>query len=366
MISFQRAENSDHRSWNDFIKAAPNGNFRQTTYWGEIKSLTGWAPHYFLIKKDNEICGGALIQERKIPLGHTSLLYCPNGPVVNWKDEEACKTLLAGIKRFVKEKKSFLMRSDPEPVAEEQDQERHLAEAGFKKIPDRFSQWNRTLYTTRVILNLDEDKLFMRMRRTHRQNINTAMKNGVITSYEIKPDDASSFCALMQGLEIRRHSVLHAKEYHESVYQNLVNSGIGYFIKAELDGRVISGLIVVILGDKAWAVFMANDYEYRKLMPNKLLLWEGVRLAKSRGCRFLDLGASQGTKDFDPEHDPLDLLKQAYAPEIVHYPGYFDLPNSFYSLFRLSEAKLMPMISTLYVGIQRFAKCRTNRPNVTA
>ena len=352
MISFQRAENSDHRSWNDFIKAAPNGNFRQTTYWGEIKSLTGWAPHYFLTKRDNEICGGALIQERKIPLGHTSLLYCPNGPVVDWKDEEACKTLLGGIKSFAKEKKSILMRSDPEPVAEEQDQERHLAEAGFKKIPDRFSQWNRTLYTTRVILDLDEDQLFMRMRRTHRQNINTVRRSGVITSYEIKAGDSSAFGVLMQGLEVRRHSVLHAQKYHEKVYENLVLSGTGYFIKAELGDQVISGLIVVILGDKAWAVFMANDYNYRKLMPNKLLLWEAIRLAKSLGCRFIDLGASQGTGDFDPENDPLDLLKSAYRPEVIYYPAYFDFHNSLlYPFFRIAERTVLPVSLKYYVKI---------------
>lgn len=353
MIRFLVADTSDYNLWNDFIIKSPNGNLRQTTFWGEIKALTGWKPYYFLVERDGEVCGLALVQERKIPFFPWRLFYCCRGPVVDWSDKEACETIFAGLRKFVKQKHGLLLRMDPEPVAMAQEQEGSLLGIGFRKIPDRFSQWNRTLYTTRVILDLDEDKLFMRMRRTHRQNINKAIKEGITTSYETESNDSEQFATLMQGLELRRNSFLHAKAYYAKIFQNLVDSGIGYFLKARLDGKTISGLIVAVLGDKAWAVFMANDYAYRNLMPNKLLLWEAIRLAKSLKCRFLDLGASQGSGDFDPLNDPLDNLKHAYSPEVIHYLGYFDLPSSFYPLFRFAESSLIPTALKYYMKIQR-------------
>jgi peptidoglycan pentaglycine glycine transferase (the first glycine) len=353
MYKFYKAESTDYKAWNDFIKEAPNGNFRQTTYWGEIKALTGWLPHYYFVKQNDKIRGVALIQEKKIPYFPISLLYCPNGPVVDWKDNDASKILLGGIKFFAKEKKTVLLRIDPEPVNEEQDQEKNLFEVGFKKIPDRCSQWNRTLYTTRVMLDLEEEILFMQLSRTLRKNVKTAIKNGVVTTFEIKPGDSSLFATLMQGLETRRASLLHVKQYHEKVFENLVENGIGYFLKAELEGQIISGLIVVILGDKAWAVFIANDYAYRKLMPNKLLIWEAIRLSKSLGCRFLDLGATQASADFDPENDPLDSLKNAYRPNVVYYPGYFDFSGLFYQIFRIAEKMIIPNFLKVYVKTKR-------------
>jgi len=356
MIRFREATDADFKAWNDFIIRSPYANLRQTTYWGKIKKFTGWIPHYYLVERNNEISAVALVQERSIPLLSRTLLYCCRGPVVDWKDKETCEALLAGLRLVLKEKHGLLLRMDPEPIPQESVQEQLLLGSGLKRIPDRCTSWNRTLYTVRVTLDLDEDGLFMRMRRTHRQNIKKAVKEGVITIHEHEPDDPDQFAALMQGLELKRNSILHAADYYREIYHNLVGSGTGYLLKAKLDGQNISGLILSVLGDKAWAVFIANDYAHRNLMPNKLLLWEAISLSKQLGCRFLDLGASQGSPEFDPINDPLDNLKSAYHPEIVCFPGYYDLPGPFYSLYRIAESKLLPTILSSYVKIQRVLK----------
>jgi len=360
LIRFREATEADYKAWNDFIINTPSANLRQTTFWGDIKKFTGWKPHYYLVERNNEIRALALVQERSIPLLSRNLLYCCRGPIVDWQDKEICETLLLGLRRVLKEKRGLLLRMDPEPIPQHSVQEELLLELGLKKIPDRCSSWNRTLYTTRVILDLDENGLFMRMRKTLRQNIKKAAKEGVITIHEHEPDDPEQFATLMQGLELKRNSVLHAGDYYKKIYHNLVGSGIGYLLKAKLGGQNISGLILTVLGDKAWAVFIANDYAHRNLMPNKLLVWEAIKLSQQLGCRYLDLGATQGSPDFDPLNDPLDNLKSAYHPEIIHYPGYFDLPSPYYSLFRLAESKMLPTLLGFYVKLQRAIKKHDN------
>ena len=267
-----------------------------------------------------------------------------------------CETLIGGLKKIVKERKSVLLRLDPEPFGRIDLQENVLLASGLRKIPERYSQWNRTLYTTRVILNLNEEELYKRMSRTLRKHIKRAIKNGITISNESEEGDAEKFALLMKGLESKRNSILHSSEYYRKIYNNLVIEGPGILFKAKLGDEVISCLIVVVLKDKAWAVFIANDYAYRKMMPNKLLQWEAIRFAKSQGCRFFDLGATQGTPDFDAVNDPLDYLKSAYKPEIIHYPGYYDIPNAFYNVFRSAESKIMPKLMKEYVIIHRILK----------
>jgi lipid II:glycine glycyltransferase (peptidoglycan interpeptide bridge formation enzyme) len=356
MIRFREATDADFNAWNDFIIRSPYANLRQTKFWGTIKKFTGWMPHYYLVERNNKICAVAMVQERRIPLLSRPLLYCCSGPVVDWQDKESCEALLVGLKQVLKDKRGLLMRMDPEPIPQESVQEQLLLGSGLKRIPDRCTSWNRTLYTVRISLDLDEDGLFMRMRRTHRQNIKKAVKAGVITIHEPEQDDQDQFTTLMQGLELKRNSVLHTADYYKEIYNNLVGNGTGYLLKAKFNGQNISGLILAVLGDKAWAVFIANDYAHRNLMPNKLLLWEAISLSKQLGCRFLDLGASQGSPDFDPINDPLDNLKSAYYPEIVYFNGYYDLPGPFYSLFRMAESKLLPTMLSWYVKIQRILK----------
>ena len=164
------------------------------------------------------------------------------------------------------------------------------------------------------------------------------------------------FFRLMTGLETRKDSIIHYKEYYNIIYDTILKNNIGYFIKAIYNGKVIAGAIVVILKDKAWGVYIANDYNFRKLMPNKLLIWESIKIANKTHCKFIDFGSTQGTDKFDPQNDPLDFVKSLYAPEIIYFPGYYDIKGNFYSLFRIIESKLFPFIISKYYKLQRFFK----------
>ena len=346
--------NDQFEDFDRFVINSPLGNFRQTSYWGQIKSLSGWIPKHYILKKDGVIKATALIQIRKMPYTPFSLMYCCRGPIVDWTDQESCKVFFSGLSDVVIRNHGVCLRIDPEPSVYLGQQERTILENGFSKLKNRVTQWNRGLYTTRVFLNKSEDRLFYQMRRTHRQNINKALKCGITISTRSYAQDKNEFFQLMKGLENRRNSLIHSKKYYDKIFENIVEKDIGCFIKAIFKGKIISGLIIVVLRDKSWALFMANDYKYRKFMPNKLLLWEAIKIANSRGCKFLDLGSSQGTEKFDPENDPLDLLKQAYRPQIINFPGYYDMKGLFYKGFRVAEDHILPICLNRYYKIQRY------------
>jgi lipid II:glycine glycyltransferase (peptidoglycan interpeptide bridge formation enzyme) len=167
---------------------------------------------------------------------------------------------------------------------------------------------------------------------------------GVTISADAKPEDKGIFFELMAGLEERRQSIIHAKAYYDAIFEMIVQHGNGFFLKAEFEGKIISGLVVAVLKDKAWILYVANDYEYRHLMPNKLLYWEAIKLSRGLGCRFVDLGSTQGIPTFDPDNDSLDFLRKAYNPDVVTFPGYFDLAGPLYRPFIAAESVALPLL----------------------
>ena len=354
MYRLARVTDSDFSTFNNFVCDLPHGNFRQTTYWGEIKKASGWGYACYAMKHKETIVATALILIRNIKKLPFSLLYCCRGPVVDWSHSEHVAALFAGLKDVVKQHRGLCLRFDPEISTGFIEGEQPLLTQGIIKLPERVTTWNRALYSTRVLLDENEDQLFQSMRRTHRQNINKAIKTGVSVVFNSSSGDKDIFFNLMCGLEERRHSLIHSKNFYDSIYDNTVGLDRGVFLKAIYNDEVISGLVVTMVGNRAWALYLANDYNYRKIMPNKLLLWEAIKLAREHGCKFIDLGSTQGTDTFDPQSDRLDNLKSAYSPSIINYPGYYDVPGRFYSGFRLFEQKTLPFAISCYYKLQRY------------
>ncbi|WP_167527629.1 lipid II:glycine glycyltransferase FemX [Desulfosarcina alkanivorans] len=355
MYKFSRVSDSEFSAFNNFIGDFPHGNFRQTTHWGEIKKASGWNYACYALKYNDAFVATALILIRNIIKLPFSLLYCCRGPVVDWSNSDHVAALFDGLKDVVMQHNGLCLRFDPEPASIFTGVEECLFNHGVVKLPDRVTTWNRALYSTRVLLNESEDQLFKNMRRTHRQNINKSIKSGVSVGTDASPGDKDIFFNLICGLELRRNSLIHSKDYYDSIYNNTVGQSRGFFLKAIYNDEVISGLVVTMVGNRAWALYLANDYNYRKIMPNKLLLWKAIKIAREHGCKFVDFGSTQGTDSFDPKADSLDNLKSAYRPTIVNYPGYYDLVSRFYHGFRLAEQRLLPFALSNYFKLQRFS-----------
>ena len=61
---------------------------------------------------------------------------------------------------------------------------------------------------------------------------------------------------------------------------------------AFIDGRLIAATIYLRWGDVLYYKFNASALDALAVRPNNLLIWAGAKLARSLGCRALDLGPS--------------------------------------------------------------------------
>jgi lipid II:glycine glycyltransferase (peptidoglycan interpeptide bridge formation enzyme) len=353
-------ENIDRALWNNFLASQENGNYRQTVQWGTLRKQAGWIPIFVYAHENGTIHAALLIFARKIPFTGMTLFYGCRGPVLDWSNKSALAALMLGVKAAARTYNAILLRVDPEPGSNTTIICNAMKQAGFFLFEREFTSWNRTQHELRVMLNKPEEELFRGIRRTLRQEINSAKKNGVTISTDPHPDDENRFCEIMAGLETVKNSVLHSASYYQAALRETRSSG-GMLVKACFDNKIIAVMTLAFVGDRCWAVYMANDYTYRKLVPNKLLMWEGIRIANSRGCRFFDMGATQA-KAFNPD-DPLNRYKLGFMPQVVHFPGYFDYSFMpvLYHLFKFLEFKVVPIVHYIKRRFTMIGKKRADR-----
>lgn len=346
----------DRAAWDAFMASSPGGNFRQTSAWGTIRQLAGWKPVYVRVEENGCIKAALLMFARRIPILGRTLLYGCRGPVLDWNNPEVLVELMRGVHEAAHLHRAILLRVDPEPNQDERALQDTLRQAGFVSLRQEFTAWNRTQYELRVALDRPEEELLKGMRRTLRQEINAARRHGVmVENGTLDGGDVERFCTLMASLEDVKNAIHHHHQYYRKVIDDILLSG-GMLVKASYAGTTIATMLLAFVGDRCWAVYMANDYAYRRLNPNKLLMWEGIRIARERGCRFFDMGATQG-KTFDP-NDPLDAYKLGFRPDIVRFPGFFDYAFTLwlYQIFMLCEFKVIPLVYRIMRQISRMRK----------
>ena len=342
----------ERKKIDDFMATHPSSNFRQTFAWGQIKSMAGWEPIYLYVENNNRIEAAILIFKKKIPILGKSIFYGCRGPVVDWNNLDALNQLIEGVIEIAVSHNSIFLRIDPEPEDESLIKDR-LLNLDFITKEYAFTSWNRTRYEIRVMLDESEDELFKRIRRTTRQNINSGYRKGITVDISYNEGDERRFYELLCQLEKEKKAINHDADYYKKVLNEIIVKGKGDLIKAVYNDTIVSAMILSYVGDRCWAVYMANDYNFRKLMPNKIVMWEGIKLAKKRGCRFFDMGATQGSS-FD-RNSNLDSYKMSFKPEIVKFPEYYDLPFTpfLYKIFTMTEVKLVPLIYKLKTIISR-------------
>jgi lipid II:glycine glycyltransferase (peptidoglycan interpeptide bridge formation enzyme) len=104
---------------------------------------------------------------------------------------------------------------------------------------------------------------------------------------------------------------------------------------AQVEGEPVAALILFIFASRAWYLFGMSREAHREKMPNYLLQWEAMRLAKSQGCKLYDLW---GAPDDFNETDPLwgvYRFKEGLGGEVERHIGAWDLPLKpfYYSLY---------------------------------
>ena len=320
------SEPVDAAAWDSFVAGSAHGHLLQTSRWGALKKRFGWEVERVVLTDGDAIVAGAQVLYRSLLFGLT-LAYVPMGPLVDWDDEKAVRTLLSALRQAAQRRGAFGLKLEPS-LLDDPTLARRLEGHGFRASPHTVQP--RCTLVADLTPSLDE--ILARMKPKTRYNIRLARRKEVVVREGIEAD-LPCFHQLMQLTGRRDGFPIYSKEYYEAIYRLFVPAGLAKVFLASYRGEVLAGLMAFALGRRAWYLYGASSNEHRDRMPNYLLQWEAMRWAKEKGCLTYDLwGIPDEDQDVLEREFPkrcdglwgVYRFKRGFGVRLVRHLGAYD------------------------------------------
>lgn len=320
--------------WNEKIRAYPGASFLQTTHWAVVKGQIGWDSQQVTWES-----GCALVLEKPIRLGPLPTGFCfhyvPRGPLTHWENPAERDAALKAVREHGKSRNALFVKIDPEiplsfgePGTEEfienpagQELLKAYREQGWVYSPQQI-QFENTVW---IDLEPDEETLLANMKQRTRYKVRLAEKKGVAVRMGT-PADFEMLTEMYQETSARDGFLIRPPEYYMDVWNRYYEDGILFPLIAEVEGEAVAAVMIFIVGETARYVYGMSRDLHREKMPNYLLQWEAIRLAKAKGCKIYDLWGAPDTFDESDRMWGVYQFKRGLGGRVVITPGAYDLP----------------------------------------
>lgn len=333
-MRFVTDENSESE-YTEFLETHERCNFQQSLEWAKVK--ISWK-HEVILAEDNsgKIIGSLMVWIRKIPI-FGNIMYSARGPVCDIHNMEVLKQLSEGIQQLAKKYNAIVMRMEPDIVSSDETFRNIMIDLGYQIKDDakNFREEIQPRYVFRLnTKNKTEEELFKNLHSKTRYNVRLATKKGVVIK-EGTRDDLKVFHKIMITTGIRDGFITRPLSYFERMYDCLGEKHMK-LLMAYYNDEPISGVIVIMYGNKTWYLYGASSNEHRNLMPNYLLQWEMVKIALANKSDIYDLRGVPGIAD---NSNGLYRFKKGFGAEYTEFIGevYMEFKPFRYRLYKFSE-----------------------------
>jgi vancomycin resistance protein VanK len=332
--------------------------------------------------RGEELVGVALVLYRQLPKVKRYLAYLPEGPVIDWDDEDL-SAWLAPLTGHLKKQGAFGVRMGPPVITRRwtaaqvkegiaDDAVRHLGdvapserghtgarvvsqlhelgwrpqavEGGFAAGQPQFNFWI-PLSTTGDAgerVPRTEDDVLKGMNQQWRRNIKKAAKEGVeVTSVSGRDavDELKAFHDLYVHTAERDHFTPRPLSYFRTMFDALGDEDPGRITLylGRHEGDLVAATIGIRVGAHAWYSYGASSTEKRDVRGSNGVQWAMIRDALAADADVYDLRGITDTLDSDDPHIGLIQFKVGTGGEAVEYVGEWDLPlnRPLYKAFEL-------------------------------
>ena len=327
-------------NWNEIISKLPGASLLQTSQWAEVKAGMGWEAFPKLWKSsDGTVEAAALILKRPLTVGSLrtgmSFLYVPRGPLMDWSNDSLRDRVLRDLEAFGRQQKALFIKIDPDVptvFGEPGTADAHDNAAGQKLLAAyKAGGWvyspQQIQFANSVWIHTepDEEQLLANMKQRTRYKVRLAEKKGV-TVRRGTPEDFEPIADLYAETSARDGFLIREKAYYLDVWQRFYAAGMLTPLIADVEGKMVAAVMIFVTGDTARYVYGMSGPEHREKMPNYLLQWEAIRLAKEKGCKVYDLWGAPDAFTEDDRMWGVYQFKRGLGGEVVITPGAWDLP----------------------------------------
>ncbi|TIC89010.1 aminoacyltransferase [Nocardioides sp. GY 10113] len=347
-----------------YLATLASASFLQTPGWARVKpewrsESIGW------FAADGTQCGAALVLHRRLPKLNRTLAYLPEGPAIDWYDDDLA-AWLAPLVAHLRKQGAFAVRIGPpvivnrwtaaqvkEGIADDDVRllrqipptERcaggarvlaQLTELGWRHqgVEGGFAAGQPEFVFQVPLVDAEgtprtEDEVLKGMNQLWRRNIKKAAKEGVEVTLGSR-GDLAAFHELYRHTAERDHFTPRPASYFETMYDALTDEDPGRFRLwlAHHDGDLVAATIAIQVGEHAWYSYGASSTEKREVRGSNAVQWAMIRDALERGASVYDLRGITETLDAGDSHVGLIQFKVGTGGEAVQYAGEWDLPIS--------------------------------------
>jgi len=326
--------------WNHLIADLPGTHLLQTWEWGQLKSAVGWEPLQQVWRAaDGRVQAAALVLQRSVSLAGIrtplSVLYVPRGPLLDWADADLRQRVLDDLQQLARRQRALFIKVDPElalgcgiPGSTEASEDAtgqavvdELTRRGWRFSPEQI-QFRNTVW---LDLHGEEEDWLGRMKQKTRYNLRLAERKGVRVRTGTQVDLPVLY-HMYAETSVRDGFVIRPEQYYLQVWQTYMQAGMATPLIAEVEGEAVAAVVVFHFAGRAWYLHGMSRQQHREKMPNYLLQWEAMRLAKLHGCTVYDLW---GAPDEFCEADSMwgvFRFKEGLGGEVVRTLGAWDYP----------------------------------------
>jgi peptidoglycan pentaglycine glycine transferase (the first glycine) len=364
----------DGLRWNRWTAGLPGAHLLQTWEWAQVKAEYGWQPMPVVWRRpgskaredtEESPIAMAMVLKRQIrvrglrtPL---SVMYVPKGPLLAWSDATSRATVLDDLERMAQAERAVFIKIDPDvqvsqaPLAgavEGSPDIGHTVREDLRKRAWVFSD-EQVQFKNTIMLDLaaSEGEMLARMKPKTRYNVRLASKRGVhVRSGTV--DELPLLYKMYAETARRDGFAIRDQAYYEHVWNRFLgqpadrNVPSAELLVAEVGSELAAGVFVFFFAERAYYLYGMSRAAHREKMPNHLLQWEAIRLAKRRGCRVYDLW---GAPDDFNESDGLwgvYRFKEGFGGDVVRTLGAWDYPRRHapYVLYTRAVPRLMALM----------------------
>lgn len=315
----------DKNTWEQFVSAASPRTFLHSWSWGEFHLRQKQEIFRFGVYDGSTLVAVALFI--KVIARRGSFLLCPHGPVISVSHSggslvsEIVKSLADFIAPFAKSRGCDFVRICP-LLMDSLDNRAHFERAGFRDAPIHM---HPELSWMLDISPSEEDVLFG-MRKTTRNLIRRAEKEGVVIEMSDRPEDVERFYSVYQETVDRQHFTPFSRSYLRTEFETFKErDGARWFFGVH-EGKTIAAAMIVFDRQSGFYHHGASIQKFNKIPASYLLQWSAIREAKRRGCILYNFW---GISPEDRPNHPwagLSLFKKGFGGFPEAYVPAQDLP----------------------------------------
>lgn len=223
--------------FNQFAEQHQDNMFFQSSYWGDLKTYTGWEKHLIGIKENNNIIAATLILGKQIPILRKKMFYAPRGFLIDYHNFELVKRFTVEMKKYLKKQKGIFFKINPNIPYQERDVDGQVVEMkennhavltyleslGYEHNgftihygKDLEPRWISVL----DLENKTEEEVFGQFRSSHRRKIKKSL-GGWLSLEQVTSDDPEKFDIykkIMTHTGDRRGFIDRAEDYYKKMY----------------------------------------------------------------------------------------------------------------------------------------------------